>query len=54
MRVPQSPLVGLMWVDPGGQDPFGAIRHEARQEDGGCWGPDDEGGGQRAWSLSLS
>ncbi len=33
-RLPASPLVGLMWVDPGRPDALDALRHEARQEDG--------------------
>ena len=35
MRSPQSPLLGLMWVDPGRADPLNLIRHEAQQRDGG-------------------
>lgn len=34
MRAPQSPLLGVMWVDPGRQDPLNNIRHEAQQRDG--------------------
>ncbi|GAB4823973.1 hypothetical protein N2152v2_011019 [Parachlorella kessleri] len=34
MRRPQSPLLGLMWVDPGRADPLNLIRHEAQQRDG--------------------
>ena len=35
MRVPESPLLGVMWVDPGRDDPLNNIRHEALQRDGG-------------------
>ncbi len=34
MRLPESPLLGLMWVDPAREDPLNLIRHEAQQRDG--------------------
>lgn len=33
-RVPQSPIVGMMWLDPTRSDILNNIRHEAKQEDG--------------------